>query len=45
MEVKVLNGVYIYHVGTVGIRHADHVAPTIRKSWHYLHPQAAVARL
>jgi hypothetical protein len=24
----------------VGIRHADHVAPSIRKSWHYLRPQS-----
>jgi hypothetical protein len=28
----------------VGIRHADHVAPSIRKSWHSLRRQAAVAR-
>jgi hypothetical protein len=28
----------------VGIRHADHVAPFIRKSWQSLHRQAAVAR-
>jgi hypothetical protein len=26
-----------------GIRRADHVAPTIRKSWHLLRRQAAVA--
>jgi hypothetical protein len=30
---------------TVGIRCADHVIPSIRKSWHYLRQQAAVARL
>jgi hypothetical protein len=28
----------------VGIRHADHVATYIRKSWHQLGQQAAVAR-
>jgi hypothetical protein len=28
----------------VGIRHADHVAPSILKSWQSLHRQAAVAR-
>jgi hypothetical protein len=26
------------------IRHADHVAPSIRKSWQSLRRQAAVAR-
>jgi hypothetical protein len=29
----------------VGVRHADHVAPSIRKSWESLRRQAAVARL
>jgi hypothetical protein len=28
----------------VGISHADHVAPSNRKSWKSLRPQAAVAR-
>jgi hypothetical protein len=28
----------------VGIRHADHVAPLIRKSWQSLRREAAVAR-
>jgi hypothetical protein len=28
----------------VGIHHADHVAPSIRKSWQPLRQQAAVAR-
>jgi hypothetical protein len=28
----------------VGIRHADHVAPSIRKSWQSLRREAAVAR-
>jgi hypothetical protein len=28
----------------VGIRHADHVPPSIRKSWQSLRRQAAVAR-
>jgi hypothetical protein len=27
-----------------GIRHADHVAPSIRKTWQSLRRQAAVAR-
>jgi hypothetical protein len=30
--------------GSVGIRHAGHVAPSIRKSWQSLRRQAAVAR-
>jgi hypothetical protein len=29
--------------GILGIRHADHVAPSIRKSWNELRQQAAVA--
>jgi hypothetical protein len=29
---------------TVGIRHADHVASSIRESWHQLRWQAAVAQ-
>jgi hypothetical protein len=28
----------------VGIRHADHVAPSIRKCWYYLRRQEAVGR-
>jgi hypothetical protein len=28
-----------------GIRCADHATPSIRKSWHWLRQQAAVARL
>jgi hypothetical protein len=28
----------------VGMRHADHVAPSIRKSWQSLRRQAAVGR-
>jgi hypothetical protein len=31
-------------ITAVGIRRADHAAPSIRKSWHYLRRQAAVAR-
>jgi hypothetical protein len=31
-------------VAAVRIRHADHVAPFIRKSWQSLRRQAAVAR-
>jgi hypothetical protein len=29
---------------TVGVRFADHATPSIRKSWHWLRQQAAVAR-
>jgi hypothetical protein len=39
---KVAVPVYKAESMTVGIRHADHVALSIRKSWHYLHRQAAV---
>jgi hypothetical protein len=31
-------------ITAVGIRHTDHVAPSIRKSWHQLRRQTAVAR-
>jgi hypothetical protein len=36
--------VYKTENAAVGIRHADHVAPSIRKSWQSLRRQAAVAR-
>jgi hypothetical protein len=38
--------IYIYRGTNTagGIRHADHVAPSIRTSWQSLRRQAAVAR-
>jgi hypothetical protein len=44
LERKVAAPVYITENTAVGIRHADHVAPYIRKSWQSLRRQAAVAR-
>jgi hypothetical protein len=41
---KVAAPVYKTENTAVGIRHADHVAPSIRKSWQSLHRQTAVAR-
>jgi hypothetical protein len=41
---KVAAPVYKTENTAVGIRHADHVAPSIRKSWQSLLRQAAVAR-
>jgi hypothetical protein len=41
---KVAAPIYKAENTTVGINHADHVAPSIRKSWHSLRRQAAVAR-
>jgi hypothetical protein len=41
---KVAAPVYKTENTAVGIRHADHVAPFIRKSWQSLRRQAAVAR-
>jgi hypothetical protein len=40
---KVAAPVYKTENTAVGIRHADHVAPCIRKSWQSLRRQAAVA--
>jgi hypothetical protein len=40
---KVAASVYKTENTAVGIRHADHVAPSIRKSWQLLRRQAAVA--
>jgi hypothetical protein len=37
-------GMYNTENTAVGIRHADHVAPSIRKSWKSLRRQATVAR-
>jgi hypothetical protein len=41
--IKEFEYIYIY-INSVGIRHADHVAPSIRKSWQSLHRQAAVTQ-
>jgi hypothetical protein len=41
---KVAAPVYKTENTTEGIRHADHVAPFIHKSWQSLRRQAAVAR-
>jgi hypothetical protein len=45
LDRKVSAPVYKTENTAVGIRHADHVAPSIRKSWQSLCRQAAVARL
>jgi hypothetical protein len=44
LDRKVAAPVYKTEITTVGIRHADHVAPFIRKSWQPLRREAAVAR-
>jgi hypothetical protein len=44
LDRKVAAPVYKTENTAVGIRHADHVAPFIRKSWQSLRRQAAVAR-
>jgi hypothetical protein len=44
LDRKVAAPVYKTENTAVGIRYADHVAPSIRKSWQSLHRQAAVAR-
>jgi hypothetical protein len=44
LDGKVAAPVLKTEITAVGIRHADHVAPYIRKSWHTLRRQAAVAR-
>jgi hypothetical protein len=44
LDRKVAATVYKTENTAVGIRHADHVAPSIRKSWQSLRRQAAVAR-
>jgi hypothetical protein len=36
--------IYVYAYVYVGIRHADHVALSIRTSWQSLRRQAAVSR-
>jgi hypothetical protein len=44
LDRKVAAPVYKTENTAVGIRHAGHVAPSIRKSWQSLRLQAAVAR-
>jgi hypothetical protein len=44
LDRKVAAPVWKTENTAVEIRHADHVAPSIRKSWQSLHRQAAVAR-
>jgi hypothetical protein len=44
LDRKVAAPVYKTENTAVGIRHADHVAPSIRKSWQSLGRHAAVAR-
>jgi hypothetical protein len=44
LDRKVAALVYKTENTAVGIRHADHVAFSIRKSWQLLRRQAAVAR-
>jgi hypothetical protein len=44
LDRKVEALVYKTENTVVRIRHADHVAPSIRKSWQSLRRQAAVAR-
>jgi hypothetical protein len=45
LDRKVAAPVWKTENTAIGNRHADHVAPSIRKSWQSLHRQAAVARL
>jgi hypothetical protein len=44
LETKVAAPVLKTEITAVGIRRADHVASSIRKSFHKLHRQVAVAR-
>jgi hypothetical protein len=44
LDRKVAAPVYKTENTAVGIRHADHVPPSIRKSWQSLRRQAAVCR-
>jgi hypothetical protein len=44
LDRKVAAPVYKTENTAVGIRHADHVAPTIHKTWQSLRRQAAVVR-
>jgi hypothetical protein len=45
LDRKVATPVYKTENTAVGIRRADHVAHSIRKSWQLLRRQVAVARL
>jgi hypothetical protein len=44
LDRKVAAPVYKTESTAEGFRHADHVAPSIRKSWQSLRRQAAVVR-
>jgi hypothetical protein len=44
LDRKVAAPAYKTENTAVGIRHADHVTPSIRKSWQSLRRQAVVAR-
>jgi hypothetical protein len=44
LDRKVEAPVYKTENTAVGIRHADHMAPSIRKSWQSLRQQATVAQ-
>jgi hypothetical protein len=44
LDTKVAAPVHKIENTALEIRHADHVAPSIRKSWQSLRRQAAVAR-
>jgi hypothetical protein len=44
LDRKVAAPVYKTENTAVGIRYADHVAPSMRRSWQSLRLQAAVAR-
>jgi hypothetical protein len=44
LDRKVAAPVYKTENTVLGIRHSDHMAPSIRKSWQLLRRQAAVAR-
>jgi hypothetical protein len=44
LDRKVAAPVYKTENTAVGIRHTDHVTPSIRKSWQSLRRQAAVTR-
>jgi hypothetical protein len=44
LDRKVAAPVYKTENTAIGIHHADHVAPSIRKSWQSLRRQAAVAQ-
>jgi hypothetical protein len=44
LDRKVAAPVYKTENTAIGIRHADHLAPSIRKSWQSLRRQEAIAR-